>query len=201
MSESPRAVCFESELGKIDRESGKGLISSQGMYYVIDKEALYGRVDEEVSRVADEAYTDDGTSLYDTVLLTERDKEMVERYMDDAVSALVTRTFDICKYSPQVVYREDGQGNVTDEIDHIVPRLLFHVPDLDTGMEERTDENGELPPFISEELSRYIAYYTANAIFLSRRPGVVPQYADRVQAAMNRAVTLLKSRKAPNARW
>lgn len=171
------------------------------MYYVIDKRALYSRVDEEVSRVADDAYADDGTPLYDTVILTERDKELVDRYLDDAVSALVTRTFDICKYAPLVVYKEDDQGNVTDEIDHIVPRLYFHVPDLDTGMEERLDEKGELPPFISEELSRYIALHAANSVFLTRRTGVVPQYTDRVQAAMNKAVALLKSRKAPNAEW
>lgn len=156
------------------------------MYYVIDKTDLWNRTYEEVSRVADEAYGEDGTPLYDSIILTERDREMVSRFIDDAASLMVRRCFDICKYSPETTTDENNQTQLTGRM-----RLLFHVPDLDTSME----------PSIQEEISRYLALYAATSIFQSRRAAVVPQYTERVQAAMDRAVVLLKSRKAPNERW
>ena len=150
------------------------------MYYVIDKDALYNRADEEISRVADEAYSEDGISLYDVVVLTERDKSMVKRYMDDAIDLLVRRCFDICKFAPLVNQDET-----------ITPRLNFYVPDLDTSMESA----------IQEEISKYIALYAVGVVLQSRRAAVVPQVTERVQAAMDKAVALLKTRKAPNEQW
>lgn len=156
------------------------------MYYIIDKDALRGRVEEEVSRVADEAYADSGDSLYDSVVLTSRDEDMVGRFIDDAVSSFVRRTFDICEYSPETETDGSGQTRLTGRT-----LLRLHVPDFDKTMEDRA----------MEEISEFIALYAATSVFQSRRPAVVPQYTDMAKAAMDRAVALLKSRKYPSEKW
>ena len=73
------------------------------MYYLIDKKGLYERIYEQVSFVADDAYVEGGGSLYDSVILTEKDRIRVYKSIDDAVSTFVRRAFDICKYYPCIV--------------------------------------------------------------------------------------------------
>lgn len=145
------------------------------MYYVIDKPALLESIREEVSVVADAAYSDDGTSLYDSVMVTERDTPAMQRFIDDAARLFARRTFDIAKYASQ-------EASVT---------LEFYVPDFDTSMEEA----------VKDEIDRYIVMYSCSALFQQRRPAVVPEYTNRTQAAMDKAVALLKSRKHPVSQW
>ena len=188
------------------------------MYYVIDKSALWDLANEEVSKVADAAYAEDGTSLYDSIVLTEKDRATMERFMDDAISALVRRAFDICKYSPLVHYVQDvdGSGNPlyyvvgengqptqettttetdfpvwTSTIASIESRLVFYVPDFDTSMEDA----------VKEEIDRYVSMYACAALFAQRRASLEPEYTTRTQSAMDKAITLLKSRKHPLAQW
>lgn len=151
------------------------------MYYTIDKADLRSRIDQEVSHVADEAYGDNGASLYDSVILTDKDKEEVDRFIDTAISAFVSREFDICKY----FYQTDSSTLASEEM------LEFYVPDLDETM----------IPTINEEISKYVTLFVCSCIFQTRRPSVVPQYTERTQSSMNRAVTLLKSRKSPIKIW
>lgn len=151
------------------------------MYYVIDKPALLERVKEEVSRVADEAYTDDGTALYDSVIVTQKDEDQIDRFIDDAVDALVRRAFDITKYAPLV----------DSETLAVTPRLKFYVPDFDETMEDA----------VRSELEKYIVLYACSSLFQSRRAGVLPEFQARTQAAMDNAVILLKSRKSPVDTW
>lgn len=151
------------------------------MYYIIDKSALLEKVKEEVSKVADDAYGDNGMSLYDSIIITEKDVEQVNRFLDDAVGALVQRAFDITKYSPLV----------DNDTLAVTPRLLFYVPDFDATM-------GDL---VKEELDKYLTLYSCTALFQSRRASVVPEFEGRAQAAMERAVMLLKSRKSPTDTW
>lgn len=148
--------------------------------YVIDKTALWERAFEEISSVADDAYADDGTSLYDSIILTDKDKPAVERYIDDAVSAFVRRAYDICK--PATIEVEAG---VT------APGLQFYVPDFDSAMTDTA----------KAEITNYLGLYAATEMLKSRRAAVVPEFSQRVQSAMDRAVVLLKSRKAPNESW
>lgn len=150
------------------------------MYYVIDKSSLWDRICEEVSHAADQAYGESGDSLYDSVMLTSKDKNLIERYIDDAISALVRREFDICKYSPLI---EDYQP--------VAQRLLFHVPDFDTTMTETA----------IEQIDRYVSLYSCAALFQQRRVSLVQEYTSMAQAAMDKAVEILKSRKAPNDLW
>lgn len=145
------------------------------LIYVIDKTALWERAFEEISSVADDAYADDGTSLYDSIILTDKDKPAVERYIDDAVSAFVRRAYDICKRATE----------------NNVPVLQFYVPDFDVTMTDTA----------KGEITSYLALYAATEMLKSRRAAAVPEFSQRVQSAMDRAVVLLKSRKAPNESW
>lgn len=188
------------------------------MYYVIDKKGLYDRIYEQVSFVADDAYVEGGQSLYDEVILTEKDKPKVYRCIDDAVSSFVQRAFDICKYSPLVVYAqaEDGQGHrlyyesdggghptdtttttitafpvYTSTVASVTPRLVINVPDFDV---DNTD-------YALEEVSWYIVLSVVTDICVERRPSVAPQFAEKTKVALDKTINLLKTRKAPNEQW
>lgn len=147
------------------------------MYYTINKTILKALIDEEVSKVADEAYAENGASLYDSVILTEKDAALVDRLLGEAVRSLVTRTYDICKY-----VSDDTYGNT---------RLLFYVPDFDETMEDA----------VKDGINVFLALSVCTELFQSRRAQAVPEYSARAQASLEKAVTLLKSRKSPAAIW
>ena len=150
------------------------------MYYIIDKASLYDLVFEEVSKVADEAYAEDGTSLYDMVILTEKDRSTVERFLDDGVRHLVRVANDITSYAPLAV-TDNGVTTIT-------PRLLFFVPDMDATQEDET----------ALQVTRYITLFACAAIFRQRRPSLVEEYTSRVQGALDSAIALLRKRTAPS---
>lgn len=147
------------------------------MVYTIDKNILATYIDEEVSKVADEAYGENGVSLYDGVVLTEKDADTVSRLIDDAVNGIASRMFDICKFSSGT-----NPGDV---------QLIFYVPDFDNTMEDAA----------KSELTHFIVFSACTTLFKSRRAQAVPEYTDRAQAAINKAVTILKSRKSPTEIW
>lgn len=141
------------------------------MEYTIDGSALWDLIDEEVSRVADKAYGEDGASLYDSVVLTSRDKNLVNGFIDDAVSAIALRAFDICRCSDS--------------------KLEFFVPDFDASMET----------VVKREIDRFISMYACSSVLRQRDASVENEYTERMQAALDKAVQLLKSRKHFNALW
>lgn len=145
------------------------------MDYSISTENLYELIDEEVSKVADEAYADSGSSLYDSIILTGKDAATVNRHIDDAVDALVARAGDIAK-----------RATVND-----TPAIKFYVPDMETGNQTMA----------SNEITRYIVLSVCAAIFAQRRPIVLQEYATRAQAAMDRAIVILKTRKPVLETW
>lgn len=153
------------------------------MYYTINYTALWPLIDEEVSRVADNSYTEQGVSQYDLIHLTSRDRDTVQRLIDDAVSKIVAREGDICKYAPQAIIN----GNDTT----VVARLLFYVPDMDTSSE------GE----VTKELTRYIVFYVTASHLGEKRPERAQQYITLAQSALDKAVILLKTRKSPTESW
>ena len=156
------------------------------MYYTIEKtERLIPLIEEEVSRAADEAYADNGASLYDSVVLTEKDKGLVDGFIDDAINLIVRRAFDICKFSPETE-EVDGETQLTGKM-----RLFFYVPDFDDTLEDA----------VKRELDRYVAMYASGNIFQQRRAALVPEYTTRTQAALDNAIVMLKSRKYPSVIW
>ena len=150
------------------------------MTYNIDNDRLYRLVDEEVSKVADEAYDEDGTSLYDAVRLTDRDRSTIEKFFDDAFSEFAQRAFDVVQYVPV----DDGQGGQHSD-------LRFYVPDFDSSMETT----------FFKEMDRYVSLYACAALFRQRRPLLADEYSERWKAAMEKAVRILKSRKNPSISW
>ena len=157
------------------------------MYYVIDKSRLWELIDEETSKVADSAYFDDGTPLYDSVVLTEKDRSTVGRFIDDAVSAFVKREFDVTKYAPLAVHSDEDPSVITS----VIPRLEFYAPDFDETMAASLDN----------EIDRYITMFVCSSLYQQRRAALVPEYTTRTQSSMDKAVSILKSRKHPVTKW
>ena len=149
-------------------------------YYTVDYTALFGTIDEEVSRVADAAYSEQGVPLYDEIVITRRDFDTVMSMMNNALSAIVNRCKDICRYSPTSV----GSAETM--------RLAFYVPDFDEA------NNGDA---VRDELSRFITNSSVEQYLTQRHPASVPEYDQRAQAALTKAVSLLKTRKAPLESW
>lgn len=137
------------------------------MEYQIDRNALLARVEEEVSHIADESYADTGQSLYDTIVITEKDRSRALRLLEDAVSLFIRRTFDICRRAYDI--------------------LVFSVPDFDETMEDT----------VKDDISDYLVYYAVSTICQSRKAERVQEYTTRAQEAFDKAVVLLKSRKHP----
>ena len=147
--------------------------------YEIDRATLKENIAEEVSKAADEAYGDQGASLYDSVVLTSKDETEVGRMLEDAIRAFSARTFDVCRRASITT-----NGTATDN-------LLFYLPDFDTAFENEA----------KEEISRFLVLHTCAQIFRQRRAEKLTEYAERAQASLDRAVALLKSRKSPSLEW
>ena len=138
------------------------------MDYSINKTTLYNLIDYEVSLAADGAVAQDGTSLYDDVVLSSKDQDEVYRHIDDAVSSLVARTSDIATYGTNVI--------------------SFYVPDIPSGNSSA----------ISNVISRYIALYVTTEILKARMPGgLVETYAGLTSEAANAVMAALRTRTAP----
>lgn len=144
--------------------------------YIINRTLLRALIDEQVSHVADEAYGDNGMSLYDSIILTEKDDENVTTFIDEAVRAFVARMYDVSHM------KKDGSDNDVIEM---------YLPDFDTSVQDAA----------LGEITHYIVFSVCAAFFQSRRPQAVELYSLRAKAAMDRAVSLLKSRKHPTATW
>lgn len=145
------------------------------MRFNIDKHTVLALVTEEVSRVADESFAENGESLYDSVILTSKDADTIERFFADACHELIRRTFDICE-----------SFSLTDDF-----WINYYIPDFDETNSEVT----------REELERYLSLQICASLFKSRRALAVPEYSERAAKAMDTAVTLLKSRKTPIRTW
>jgi hypothetical protein len=117
--------------------------------------------------VADEAYADGGTSLYDAVVLTSKDRATVDRYIDDGVASLMHALPDMATLSGTT--------------------LTITAPDI-------VSDNATQA---TNRISRYLALYAITEILQSRRAALVPRYAERVAAALDDVIALVRTRTAP----
>lgn len=143
------------------------------MIYSINPTDLYDLIDEEISRVATEAYGEDAKFLYDSVVLHSGDRNEISRLQGDAMNTLIVRLHDIVTILP-----DDEQGN---------HRLEFFVPDLDTSLEAS----------ISKEITNFIAMNVASAWFQSHAADRAPEFAARGQVSLDKASALLHTRRKP----
>jgi len=138
------------------------------MTYTINDSTLYGLVDAEISQVADAAYNEQGESLYDSIVLTDKDEDTVEGFFDDAAGRLARATMDIATPA-------------TGSID-------FSVPDMPSS----------LTTAVTVEITNYLVWFAVAGILQSRRPSEAPQFAERAAAAMDNAIAMLRKRTAPS---
>lgn len=137
------------------------------MEYVIDKESLKKSAIKEISRYAASAYGDDGSSLYDAFKVTSRDDSVIEGYIDDGISAICVRLFDVATRGDDAIE--------------------FEVPDFDSSMENE----------VSKELERFVVYNACSLWIADKNEKESEKYEKRAIASLDRAHILLKSRKAP----
>lgn len=145
------------------------------LYYDINETELYGLVDAEVSQVADAAYGEDGTPLYDSVVLTSKDEDTVEALLSDGIAQFVRTNADIAHLGTH------GEGSSA------VDAIVVDVPDFDAAQTDAA----------TEQITRFIVLYTCAAIFQQRRAALVPEYTNHAQAALDNAVAIIRKRTAP----
>lgn len=143
------------------------------MEYTIINTAIYDLVDEEISRIANNAYAEDGTPLYDGIVLHSKDKSEIERLQADAINTIVRSLYDLVTIKPS-----DQEGN---------PVLSFYVPDIDTSTE----------PIIAEELNNFIVMSVCYRWLRAHAADKADDYATRANDAISKASALLHTRKAP----
>lgn len=130
-------------------------------------EAISEIVQEELAHAADLAYTDSGESLYDDVVLTSKDDDVVKRLMRDALNRLARESSDVL-----------GANSTAGA-------LAFDLPDF-VGTND-----------ILKSIDRYIMLYTCAGIFNSRIPAKGPEYLSRAEEALQNIITLMRTRQAP----
>lgn len=138
------------------------------MDYTINTTTLLPKIDELISQVADQAYSEDGQSLYDSIILTEKDADIVKALISDAANTLAGNASDICT-------RETGVSS---------DKLVFNIPDHPSEQETAT----------TNAISGFIALSVCMNIFRSRYPAQVPVFEAQAQAALQKTLTLLRKR-------
>lgn len=145
------------------------------MDYIIDEETLKGSVEFEVSQVADAAYAEDGTPLYDSVVLTEKDDDTVLAFIDDAIRVVISALQDIAYFSTATV-----ESTTTNKI-------VFNVPDFDASQAGQVTLN----------IDSFVKAFVCAGLFRQRRPSLVDEYVSRAQIALDNVKSLLRKRQAP----
>lgn len=138
------------------------------MTYSINTTTLYDGVDAEVSRISDAAYSDNGTSLYDAVVLTEKDRDWVEDLIDEAVQALLRPLADIATLSSTTI--------------------TINAPDIVTANATAA----------ADAITRYLVLSATMGVLQERRAALVPSFASRVQEALSDVISLVRTRTAPS---
>lgn len=129
--------------------------------YKIDTDAVLEVVREEVSRVAAAAYTEEGTSMYDAIIITSKDFNVLEHLIEDSVSALLTRFSGIATKDKYTIY--------------------FDLPDSRShGMD-----------VIAPEIDRFLAMNTCAAWLLQKYKSEAESYGVRAKDALGKAEQLM----------
>jgi len=137
--------------------------------YTISAANIKAKISEEVSLAADEAYAEDATSLYDSIVTTSKDDGLIGSLINDAIRKLVKAVSDIAVYTSGTV-------------------VTFTVPDFDST---------NMSSALSDEIDRYAALSACTDLFKMRKPDRAPQYEIKAQEAMENVIRYLRTRKAP----
>lgn len=141
------------------------------MEYSITHEDLLELVKEEVSRVADFAYTDDNVALYDAIAIFDRDDATVKRMISDASSVVYERFRDY------IIAPTTSQSGT--EV------FNFYLPDMEESQKS----------VASAELTRFLTFQIVSLWFNERYKSEYDNYLERSTAALGKAEMALFTRK------
>lgn len=142
------------------------------MEYCITHEALIELVKEEVSRIADRAYAEDGTSLYDAIRIIDKDSATIKRMIADASSVIFERFRDY-------LVAPAGGTVVSSET------FNFYLPDMAEEQE----------PIAKAELQRFLSLQVVALWLKERYTQEYESYLERATTALDKAARALFTRK------
>lgn len=133
---------------------------------------IMDRVDGEISRHASFLRFQDGGSAYDSLVVHTNDRPRISEFVADAFRTVQATFFGEC------TYREHTRGYV----------LGFFLPDFDIDTYHST----------KDELERYISLSsTSRWLGVRSFPEFSQMIAKDAETSLNRAVTMLRTRKFP----
>lgn len=135
--------------------------------YYINKNKITPLIEKEVSRVAASAFAEDGTPLYDGIVITSRDTDTIKEMIEDAATAMLTRFSDIATYSSGL--------------------FEFDIP------EERTHDIMA----IGKVIERFIVMNVVSAWMIQKHTAKAEEYGARATDALNKIEKLLYEKLPP----
>lgn len=141
------------------------------MEFSVTNQALRELVNEEVSRVADLAYSEEGVSLYDSIAIFDRDKDTIDRMIADASSVVYERFRD---------YIVSPTSAASDSVN-----ISFYLPDMETSQAS----------VATQELKRFLSYQVVALWLQERYATAYEKYATRATSALEKAELALFTRK------
>lgn len=135
--------------------------------YYINKNKILPQIEKEVSRVAASAFAEDGTPLYDAIVIKSRDTDTVKDMIEDAATAMLTRLADIATYSSGL--------------------FEFDIP------EERTHD----VTTIGKVVDKFIVMNVCSAWMIQKYPLKAEEYGARSTDALNKVERLLQEKLPP----
>ena len=142
------------------------------MEYGITHDTLLDLVKEEVSRIADRAYAEDGTSLYDAIRIIDRDSATIKRMIADASSVVFAK------------FR-----------DYIIPPTTTSATPAETFNFDLPDMAEEQEEVAVEELRRFMQLQVVALWLRERYASEYENYLARATAALDKAARALFTRK------
>lgn len=135
--------------------------------YYINKNKITPLIEREVSRVAASAFAEDGTPLYDGIVITSRDADTIKEKIEDAATAMLTRFSDITTYSSGL--------------------FEFDIP------EERTHDIMT----IGKVIERFIVMNVVSAWMIQKHTAKAEEFGVRATDALNKIEKLLYEKLPP----
>ena len=138
------------------------------MDYIVNRSTIKARVEGAIARLAASQYSDDGTSLYDSIINSSADESIIDGYIDDAISGIVARLANICK--------DDGNGHITIDAPEMVS-VNINMATLN--------------------LNEYIFHSVIDNWCLDKAPDLAPRYSAQADKCLEKAISVIKTRKIP----
>ncbi len=139
------------------------------MTYTIDYNALYEKVDELVSQVADHEYDEEGNSLFDGLVIHSNEKPRIIAFIDAGLNTLVQRLGGIADI--------DNENNL----------IVLDHPDFNEAMTQN----------VTAAINQYLVNYACAYWFDRVNKDKVEQFLNIAKGAIDNAAVLAKTRKKP----